>query len=495
MGIIARQTIKGSIYSYLGAIIGFINVGLIMPQIFSTAQIGLTSLLISISAIFGQFGSMGFVNVTLRLFPYFRDIKKKHNGFLFMLLSVGSFGFILCAIAYYLAKPYIISENIDKSPLFAEYVYLLIPLIFISIFYFLIDTYNRILFNASFGIFVKEFLLRFLNLGGIVLFYFNFFDFNDFIIYYTLSYGIPVLLISLLLVYKHEFSLRPSFKLFKKDFVKQILSVAAFGMISGFSGIVVLQLDKYLVNHYCDLSATGVYATAFFFGTIILLPGRSLIRISSSVIAEALKANEYAKIDRIYKKSTLNLMILGLFLFLLMWGNINNIMTFLPPEFETGRYVIFFIALAHLLQMTAGVSGEIVQYSKYYRQHTVIMVILISSIIGFNLVLLPILGIKGASIAYACSFLIYSIVRIAYVKYKFGFQPFNISHLWIVLIAGISYFATLLLPQFDNFILDGIVRSILIAFSFVLPVVFFKLSPETNDLISKTISYLKNSKK
>jgi len=296
-------------------------------------------------------------------------------------------------------------------------------------------------------------------------------------------------------MYKHEFFLKPSFKIFKPDLIKQILSVAAFGLISGFSGVAVLQIDKYLVNHYCDLSATGVYATAFFFGTIILLPGRSLIRISSAVIAEALKSNELTKIISIYKKSTLNLMVLGLFLFLLMWGNINNIMIFLPPEFESGRYVIFFIALAHLLQMTAGVSGEIIQYSKYYRQHTVIMMVLISSIIGFNLILLPILGIKGASIAYACSFLIYAIIRIAYVKYKFGFQPFNISHLWIVLIAGLSFFATSLLPQLESFILDGIVRSILITLSFVLPIVLFKLSPETNDLISKVVSYLKRSKK
>lgn len=70
MGIIARQTIKGSIYSYLGAIIGFINVALIMPQIFSTDQIGLTNLLIALSTILGQFGSLGMINVTIRQFPF-----------------------------------------------------------------------------------------------------------------------------------------------------------------------------------------------------------------------------------------------------------------------------------------------------------------------------------------------------------------------------------------------------------------------------------------
>ena len=43
MGLIAKQTIKGSIYSYLGAFIGFVNVALLMPQIFTTDEIGLTT--------------------------------------------------------------------------------------------------------------------------------------------------------------------------------------------------------------------------------------------------------------------------------------------------------------------------------------------------------------------------------------------------------------------------------------------------------------------
>jgi hypothetical protein len=113
------------------------------------------------------------VNVTIRQFPYFRDEKNNHNGFLFFLIAVGTLGFLICSGAYYILKPMLIAENIEKSPLFAEYIYLLIPLIFISIFHLLIDSYNRILFNASFGLFVKEFLLRILNFGGIMLFYFG----------------------------------------------------------------------------------------------------------------------------------------------------------------------------------------------------------------------------------------------------------------------------------------------------------------------------------
>jgi len=492
MGIIARQSIKGSIYSYLGAAIGFINVGLIMPQIFSTDEIGLTNLLIAVASIFGQFGSLGMVNVTLRQFPFFRDEKNKNNGFLFFLLAVGTLGFIICAVAYYISKPWLIAENIDKSPLFAEYVYLLIPLIFITIFHFLLDTYNRILFNASFGFFVKELLLRVLNLFGIVLFWLGVFDFNDFIIFYTLSYGIPTLLICLLLIYKNQFSLKPSFKLFTPSFTKEIISVALFGLVSGFSGIVVMQLDRYLINHYCDLSATGVYSTVFFFGSIILLPGRSLMRIAMSLIAQALKDNDLAQVNSIYRKSTTNLMVVGIALFLLIWGNVDNILGLLPAEYAIGKYVILYISLAHLFQMIAGISGEIIQFSKYYRQHVVIMSVLFICIVVFNVWLLPVLGITGAGIASAVSFFIYFLARFVYVKRKFGFQPFEHKHLWLLLIGVAVCFISYLIPKLGGIITDAIIRSIILCLLYIVPVYLFGFSEELNLVFDK---YLKKIRK
>ncbi|MDD4150021.1 MAG: polysaccharide biosynthesis C-terminal domain-containing protein [Bacteroidales bacterium] len=495
MGIIARQTIKGSIYSALGALIGFVNIALIMPQIFSTAEIGLTNLLISISAIFGQIGTLGFLNVTVKLFPFFRDSKNKNNGFLFLLLSVGTLGFIICAIAYYIWKPYLVSTNIDSSPLFAEYIYLLLPLIFISIFYLLIDTYNRVLFNASFGIFVKEFLLRILNLVGIILFYFNVFDFNAFIIYYTLAYGVPVLLICLLLLSKNHISLKPSFAFLNKKFIREITSVSAFGIISGFSAIAIYQIDRYLVNHYCDLSATGVYSTAFFFGTIILLPARALIRISSSIIAENIKADKWETIKIIYKQSTHNLLLLSILIFIIIWGNINNIMQFLPPVFETGRYVILLISLAFVVQSVSSISGTIIQYSKYYRQHSYLMLILIFLIVTLNILLLPSYGIIGAAMASFIAFIALGVIQIIFVQVKFNAQPYNYKHLVMVLTGGFSYFISSLIPPLNSLIFDLIIRSGVLLVLYTAPLLLAGYSPETIDMLKKLSSVIKAGKK
>jgi O-antigen/teichoic acid export membrane protein len=495
MDVITRQTIKGSVYSYLGALLGFVNVALLMPKIFSTSEIGLTNILIAISSIMGQIGTLGFPNVTSKLFPFFRNQKNKHNGFVFLMLTVGVGGFLLCSLFYYIFKNKIIGNNIDNSPLLAEYVYLLIPFIFIQIFYFLIDNYNKTLFNASFGIFVKEFLHRILNLVGILLFYFNFFNFHSFIIYYTIVFGVPVLLICMLLIYKGDFSLKPSKELLTPEFRKQIISVAFFGFMAGSANITVSQIDRLFINKYYDLVAIGIYSVMFYFGSMVLVPGRSLVRISGAVISELFKHDDLCEINKVYKKSINTLATVGVFLFILIWGNINNILHILNPEYAQGKYVILFIGLAHLFQMFAGTSGEIISFGKYYRQFAVIIFILILCIIGFNILFLPIFGIVGAGIAFAISFFIYLLIRFFYVKIKYGYQPYDAKFFTIISIGAITYFVSLLIPEFNNFVIDLIIRTIILSLLFFAPVYYLKLCDEMNLIIDKVFKLIKRRRK
>jgi len=493
MGIIARQTLKGTIYSYVGAGLGFLNVALIMPHIFSSAEIGLTHIIISISVIFGQLGSLGFTNVTTRLFPYFRNEELKHNGFGFLMLAVGLIGFLLCLIIYFIIKPYLIAENISKSPLFVTYIYLLLPLIFITIFSNLLDAYNRVLFNASFGVFVREFLLRVLNFVGIALFYFNILDFHGFIHYYTFAYAVPVLLILLLLLYNKRFSIKPAFSFLKRPLKREIVSVAIFGLFTGFSAIAAMHIDRYMINHFCSLSETGIYSIAFFFGTIVHLPGRALYRISTTIITEAFKAKDYEIINNIYIKSTINQLIAGLLAFLLIWGNIDNVLYFLPQEYAHGKFVVLYISLTYLLIMGAGISSEIISFSQYYRQYSFIMVFLLFLIVLFNLLLIPKFGINGAATASLLAYLGYFLVKYIFIFLKFGFQPFSLKHVLIICIGIFAYGISLLMPNVTNVFLNLIIKTTVLVLFFSVPIYFSGVSNEINNIINKWLGVFKKT--
>jgi len=142
MGIIIKQSVRGAFWSYLGIGIGYINVGIIMPQFFDTAQVGLVQIFISLSLILSQFSTLGFTSVINRMFPVFRNPARQHHGFLFLALVTALIGFTLSAAGFYLLKPWIVESNIQKSPLLVDYLYLLLPLVLMRLLFTLLDNYN-----------------------------------------------------------------------------------------------------------------------------------------------------------------------------------------------------------------------------------------------------------------------------------------------------------------------------------------------------------------
>ncbi len=487
--LIQRQTFKGSLYSFVGAFLGFVNTALLMPKVFSPAEISLPNTLIAVAIIFAQIGTLGFSNVINKIFPQFRDKENKHNGFPFLILLVSVVGSLICTLLFLFLKTNIADIYSEKSPLFSEYSYLLIPYIFISLSYSLLSNYNRILFNASFAIFTKEFLVRVVNLVIILLYFFDIINFEYFIIFYTIAYSIPSILICALLIYNGNFSLKPSFEIFRKNdkLLKQILSVAFWGLIAGFAGTTISEINKPIISAVVGESATGIYSIMFFFGTMILIPGRSLTSISGAVISQAFKDNDMHKVETVYKQSVINLTLIGVLFFIGIWVNIDNIMHILGPQYESGRYVIFFTGLGYLMQMMAGTSGELINFGNYYRQFTVIMLVLVVSLVGFTLLFLYYtdLNITGAGLAYFIAFFIYFWIRLVFIKIKYKFQPFNLKFFLILIIGVISFFVAYIIPTIPNFIVDTIIRSSIILIIYCLPIYYLKISPDLN-------SYLKN---
>src|SRR6476661_6810382 len=104
-GSIGSQTIKGSIYSYLGIIVGFFSVTVLRSHGLGTAENGVLDLIMSFAMILAQIGSLGFFNASIRCFPYFRNTAKNHHGFQFLLFIVPIVGIIFFSLLFFLIKP------------------------------------------------------------------------------------------------------------------------------------------------------------------------------------------------------------------------------------------------------------------------------------------------------------------------------------------------------------------------------------------------------
>ena len=490
MGVIQKQSITGTIYSYVGVLLGFITTGLLLPRLLTTDEVGLLRILVSYSTLLAQFATLGFNFVTIKFFPYFRDKEKNYHGFLGLALIVGLLGFLLTASVYMGFHNPVVEHARQKSALFIPYYYYVVPLIFFTLLFGIFDTYYRVLYNAVKGIVYKEIVQRSLILISILLYYFKVVDFHVMVIIYTLAIISPAIFLLFALIKDKLLFIKPDFGFIDKKMIKQMLSVAFFGIIASYSGVLVMNIDVIMVDHYLGLGQAGIYTIAFFFGTLILVPMRTMGKIGSVVIADAWKKNDKSIIFDIYQKSTLSLGVIGLLLFIGVIGNLNNVFSIIGKDYEAGKYVILFIGLANVSDIFMGISPQIIANSKYYRWLSYLMLVFAVLVIGTNLIFIPMYGITGAALASFISKFIYNTLKYIFLYKKFHFQPFNYKHLLILLLAGLSLGLSTLIPAFNSFIIDIIVRSMVIGLLFLLPVYFFKVSNEINSKVDQILRRL-----
>jgi O-antigen/teichoic acid export membrane protein len=412
MGIIIKQSIKGSIWSYLGVAVGFVTTAYLYPNYLTPEIVGLFALLVSLSTLMGQLSLLGLPGVTNRLFAYFRDKENGHNGFLSIALLFHLIGITFFLAGYFFFKPYLIESNIEDSPLFAQYLYLLIPMTLAIMLFTFLDVFNKVLYNAVFGTFLQEFLQRFLILGVTLLFVFKIINLEQLVIGYAIAVSVKALIILFFLIKQKAIHFRfPEKTIANKEMRREIINVALFSLVGGLGSMIVFKLDKIIINQMIDLSNTGVYTIAFYFGSLVILPSRPLLKISGTLIADAWKRNDLKTIKDIYYKSCLNQLIIGGFLFLGIWANIDNILIILGDDYSGATWVIFFIGLGYLFDMSTGANAHVIAYSKYYRVNLLFIIILIILVVLLMYVMIPLWGIVGAAVAITISLMLNNLLR------------------------------------------------------------------------------------
>ncbi len=490
MGIIRRQTIKGSIVSYAGAILGLINMGILFPRFFSADQIGLINWIVPIATIVAQFSALGFENVTARLFPYFRNEKLHHNGYLFVLFCVGILGFSVALVAFFLFQPFAKDIYSNSSPLYLDYLIYLIPLVFFTLFFNLLDGYNRVLYDAVSAIFFKDIIFKLLNLLLIILFWHQIIDFSQFVFFYVIALCLPTVLLFLLLLKRQQISFVRNLSFITPKLRKSMIETALFGVFNSFSNKLANQIDRIMIVSYMGLSANGIYATMANFGILISMPSRSLRKISSTVIAEAWKKNDLKTIGQIYSQSGLHQFLLGCLLFVGLWINIDNVIVIVTPKFLPGTNVVFFIGLAHVIQMLSGVNGVIIQNSPHFKIQTYFMVAFALLIFITNAIAIPIWGITGAALASLFSTFCFNGFKYLFLLKKYGFQPFNYRYLLVIFIAIVSYFSACFIPKIEWFVVDIAVRSVVVTVVYIVLAYRLKIAEDFNKMVQKGIGYI-----
>src|SRR5690606_18527933 len=268
---------------------------------------------------------------------------------------------------------------------------------------------------------------------------------------------------------------------------KQVLKYSLLIILTGSVAAVLLDVDKVMLGQFKTIENIAYYNVAVFMAMVIAVPARAMHQITYPITSKLLNTKNMIELGVLYKKSSINLFLIGGLIFLLICLNVDSMYMLLPENYKGGVLVVFLIGLAKLFDNLMGNNNAIIFNSDYYRMVLFFGVFLACLTVVLNIIFIPIWGLNGAAFATLLAFLIYNSTQLIFVYTKLDIHPFTKLTLISAAVMGVIF---VLFFWWDfNFhpIINILLKSTIISLIFGLAVFYLKLSDDITNLIKSLL--------
>jgi len=491
MGIVQKQGIRVAFVSFVGVVIGALNTLFVFPNVLGAERHGLVMLILAIATVIAQFAHLGIPNTIIRFFPYLKD----HKKYIYRLaLQIPLMSIALLVIGAFLFGDWFFQSYAQKNALFDQYQPFLLPLVASLVFFEVLLSISRSELKTVFPAVLREFVLRLMTLLLLGAYFMSWIDFDQFIYYWLAIYGLNVFLLGAYLLSSNYLKLEFGFPLLPENsLAKKMLHYGGITLLTSSAAILVNRIDVLMLGHYLKIENVAFYTVAFFMASLIEIPARSILQIVKPLLAKAWSDGDVNEIATLYRKTSINQMIIGLLLFIGIWMSIDDVLTFVPEKYQGIQMVFFYVGLAKLIDVSAGVNGTIIATSDKYRFDLYINLFLILVTVITNVIFIPKYGIQGAAMATALALFIHNVVKTLVLYSFYKIQPFQIASFKLIAIGFATFFLVRVIPVdvIEVTWLRILLRSLLITGLFTFAVVGFSISEDVNTLYKKCLRYFK----
>jgi O-antigen/teichoic acid export membrane protein len=485
MGIVASQSFKNIISTYLGFFIGAINTLFLYTEFLSDEYYGMVGYMLSLAYVVMPFMAFGMHNTLVKFYSTFKT-RDSLNSFLTLMLVLPLCIIVPITLITYVGYETIASFLSNKNEIIKDYLWhtliVAIALAYFEVFF----AWAKVQMQTVFGNFMKEVFHRVGAMVLLFLLHFKVIDLEQFMAGLVLVYVLRMLVMTF-----YAFSIKLPKIIFKRvPNLSSILKYSFLIIIAGSIATILLDVDKVMLGHYIDIKEIAYYNVAIFIATVIAVPQRSMHQILLPLSAKYLNEKDFDALEDLYKRSSLNLFIISGFIFLLIVLNINQLYHIIPEEFSGGLLVVFMISAIKLYDNALGSNNAILFNSDYYRIVLVLGVILVVLMILLNILFIPIYGINGAGIATFIAVFIYNTIKLIFVYRKFKMYPFTRYTFKI----GLLLVASVLLFYFWEFpfnpILNIALKSALVSILYLVVIYKYNFSEDISLVMKKYLNFL-----
>ena len=313
-----------------------------------------------------------------------------------------------------------------ENPEIKNYIYIIISIAISTAYFEIFYSWCKVQKKTVFGNFLKEFYQRLLITILLFLYFFDLIDFKYFT--YLLIFGYYLRLIIIIL---YSLSIyRPDFKIAIPSNIKEILYYSLLIFLSGFGASIIIDVDAAMLGKLVQDEFVAYYKVAIFIAAIIDAPSRALFQILNPMVAETINKNNIPELEKLYKKSSSNLLLISGFISVLICSNIEDIYEIIYSlNFDNGFRlaipVVFYISISKLSSALVGCVNSIITNSKYYYAVPLFSISSAIGVIFLNIYLINKIGFIGAAISTMIIIILFNVLKLIFVMLKFKIQPFS----------------------------------------------------------------------
>ena len=479
MGIVLKQSLNNTLITYGGFAIGALNLLFLYTRFLSDEYFGLVNVILSASSVLMPILAFGIPNTLVKYYSGLEERNGK-DGFLTLMVFLPLILIVPIGAISYLTNETIGDFLSKENPIVKWYVWHIfiigVAMAYFEVFY----AWAKVQMKSVFGNFMKEVFSRIVISVLLLMVYW---DVISVLTFLNAMVGMYILRTLIMQAYALR-SLRLKLNFSFPANTREILTYSTLIILGGSAAIVLLEVDKVMINQFIEIKNVAYYSVAGYIATVIAVPSRSMHNITYPLTAEILHKKDITALKTLYQKSSLTLFIVSGLIFILIVLNLNDLYNLLPESYRGGYVIVFIIGFARVYDALLGNNNAIMYNSDFYRALLLMGVALAILTILLNLWLIPKYGLDGAAIASFMAFFIYNSIKLGFVKWKFGIQPITKETFKVIFfllaLSTIFYFVSFPFHPVLNIAL----KSFLILLCYIFVLYRFKISSDVSGAIS-----------
>lgn len=490
MGIVFRQSVKASIVTFTGAVLGLV-ITYVSARIFSQTEFGFYRDFIAKSLLFSYVMLLG-VSETVRIYTQkYAASDPRRKTLLCLALVVPFISVCIISVFYHVFRSDIVSIYKAGDQPYIRMVYYWLPVFTLIWTYICVfEGYLLSQYKVAVSAFLKDVVQRMFLLILIVLFFYGLISFYVFIISLIVTHLFTMLLMLYVSSRTEGFGFNRRWNSFKKKEYRELIHFSWYHMLLMVALVYMLTIDITLLPILSEggLASTSIYFIATVIISVMIIPHKAMTNATFPVLNEAFIQKDMAKVKDLFIRSGQNIFLVAVAMTLLISTNLDNVLSLLSAEYAQVKPLVLILMVGRLIDMGTGLNSELISISRYYKFNFRLSLFLLVFTVAILFLLIPLYGMYGAAWSITISFAIYNLAKMLFLYKKLRIQPVSKSYVSILLAGTITWVLVFLLPFIYNPVIDAIVRCIAISIIYIPLLLFFKASPDLNMYLKDVVS-------